>query len=294
MRKLSVALVFTFTSPVLLAQDLLSCLHPDVEQGMARSGIAGVVADAVVTRTLPEAMNGVDPPDNFELIASAVGARETTVAFKADQATAEAHEAALVALEADGWAVQGGERTPVYYEGSATSPVPSVMTSLCLDDRTVRVGSRFIEGLSYVNYHFSAAGLGRPCGGVEGIGSALAGLRSQNDLDQFMPSLRFPTDPATGNEVVARQMGSGGGSGSRYNTAQVNIAMPHGDLARFLGEQLGAAGWTADASWSGSLTAGSTWTRAADPEREIMATIEVAARTPTAYDVTFRITDLNQ
>lgn len=296
MRKLSVALVFSLSSPALLAQDLLSCLHPDVLQGLARSGITGV-GDAVVTRTLPEAMDGIDAPPNFELIASSVGARETTVAFKADQSTPEAHEAALSALEADGWEVQGGERAPVYYEGSPTSPVPSVMTMLCLDGRNLSVGSRFIEGTSYVNFHIRDAQGGGVCAGPSGLlasARSIGALRTQGDLDQFMPALRFPPDPATGNEIVARPMGSSSGSASRSNTAQVSIAMPHGQLAEFLGAQLGAAGWTADSSWSGALTAGSTWTRAPEPERELIATVEVAARTAAVYEVTFRITDLSQ
>ena len=80
MRKLSLALVLLLSSPVLLAQDLLSCLHPDVLQGLARSGITGV-GDGVVTRTLPPEMDGVDPPPAFELIATSVRAAETTVAY---------------------------------------------------------------------------------------------------------------------------------------------------------------------------------------------------------------------
>ncbi len=292
MRKLTVALVFSLSSPALFAQDLLSCLHPDVLQGLARNGIVGV-GDGVVTKTLPDEMNGVAPPPAFELIGTSVGLRETTVAFKADQPTPEAHEAAVAALESDGWIAQGPERTRVYYDGSPTSPVPSVMTGLCLDGQNLRVGSRFIEGLSYVNYHFPYMQPGNLCGSFPGPAANVAAFRTPRDLDPVMPSLRFPVDPATGNEVAARPAGSSNNLDSRSTTAEVSVAMPHGELAEFLGAQLAAEGWTADASWNGSMTAGSTWTRTPDPGRELMATVEVAARTEATREVTFRITDLS-
>lgn len=292
MRKLSLALVFLLSSPALLAQDLLSCLHPDVLQGLARNGIVGV-GDGVVTRTLPDEMDGIAPPPAFELIATSVGLRETTVAFKADLPTPEAHEAALAALEADGWVAQGPERTRVYYEGSPTSPVPSVMTGLCLDGQNLRVGSRFIEGLSYVNYHFPYMQSGNLCASFPGPAANLAAFRKPRDLEPFMPSLRFPLDPATGSEAAARPAGSTNNLDSRSTTAEVSIAMPHGELAGFLGAQLAAAGWTADASWNGSMTAGSSWTRTPEPGRELIATVEVAARTEATREVTFRIADLS-
>jgi hypothetical protein len=291
MRRLIVALVGLAATHTALSQDLLQCLHPDVSEGLARNSFVGV-RQAEVTGSMPAVMSGISLPPEFEFIAASVGENETVAAFRTDLANDVAHESALAALEADGWQVVG-DRANIYFAGDAGSPIPSLTAPVCRDDRRLTVGSRDIEGTSYVNYHFPTAGLPGGCGNSLGI-SAVGSRADTRSLEQFMPALRFPTDPATGQPAVARFTSSSGGSASSSSSSQVSIAMPIDSLAAFLAAQLGPSGWTADSSWAGSVTAGSTWLRQPDPDNDLLATLEVTARTPTVFDVSFSITQLNQ
>jgi hypothetical protein len=103
-----------------------------------------------------------------------------------------------------------------------------------------------------------------------------------------MPTLDFPPDPVTG--APARRGGSGSsGSQSRveiYHNASL------GELNTALTQQLVEQGWANDASWMGTTTAGSSWSKQSDDGTRVQGTLDLTDTGETTYTVMFRLVAL--
>src|SRR5690606_19363687 len=100
------------------------------------------------------------------------------------------------------------------------------------------------------------------------------GMESFTVLRAQMPKLDFP--PTAHSADRGPGISGYSGSGQTVSTSSV-IASPEtaASLAEYLAPQMTAQGWNPDASWSGSMSAGSTWTRRGDDDTPYWGTLEI-------------------
>lgn len=97
------------------------------------------------------------------------------------------------------------------------------------------------------------------------------------------PRFQFPEGTSLG------QFGGGGGSNSLYtNASRIISSDTPARLAEHLATQLQAQGWQADADWSASGGAGSTWRKTHDGELT-WGTLEIIRVSEDTYDVDFTL-----
>lgn len=275
-----VAISAAFSLPV-LGQDLLQCVDPDVANGL----ISGSRSETrlTVTRTLPEALSAYRAPDGFELIGSAVrgDALLTTTAFKTELDTAEAFAALLGSFEEDGWVVEP-DQAPQQTFNVTSQPLTGVV---CRDRKRRALSVRETDGVRYASILLPAEMPSWECNAED---RRLGGMESFTALRAQMPKLDFPPTarPASG----APGIGGYSGSGQTVSTSS-RISSPDtaASLAEHLAPQMTAQGWSVDASWSGSVSAGSTWTRRGADDTPYWGTLEVFSIGDDTYDVAFMI-----
>ena len=106
---------------------------------------------------------------------------------------------------------------------------------------------------------------------------------------QYAPSLELPIDPVTGEP--ARM----GGSGSSGTQSRIEIRRYSGSLSaltQFMTQQLVEQGWTNDASWMGTTTAGSAWWQQPEPGTRVQGTLDVTKTADSNYTIMFRLVAL--
>lgn len=288
MRKLIFVLAGTFCGFTAYSQDLLECVNPDVLHGLVLRSSAD--EGAVFSSASPAQMSDITAPPQFDWIGSVertegIGA-SVSAAFRTDLTPDAAIEAAMAGLTSSGWEAQpqmGGG-------GGAFASMPMTLAqTACLDEQPVSVSANEIENTTYVTYNFSTSSANTACSTADPR-NPLAGLGG--NIYRDMPSLEFPPDPVTGEPVRSSGGGGGGSQNVRYSTTQVTHNESLNGLAIFLSEQLSAQGWIADTSWAGATTAGSSWTRRADPDASLQGMLQITALANSRYDVTFRIVTL--
>jgi hypothetical protein len=233
-------------------------------------------------------MSQVAVPAPFDWIGSAERggtlAPSVTAAFRTDLTAAMALDAAIDGLTSSGW-----ERRDRPSFGGAVFGGPALPRSetACRGDDPVTVTASEMNGVTYVSYGFSLSRNNTAC---DQDPRAIFGSSS---ADRYMPNLQFPPDPVTGQAVRPRGSGGGGGGNERYSQTEIEHNATLGDLASYLSQQLAAQGWISDASWTGSTTAGSTWSRQPDADTELEGTLEIITLAATRYDVSFHVVTRN-
>lgn len=291
MRRVAAVLFAGCVTYTVSAADLLQCLPPDELHGIVRNGITGAGNAAVTDEILPE-LEGVEWPPDAVFVGSSFSDSSNVTVFRTELAREAAFAQAVAGAKRAGWAEMGGADLVGRVGAAVNMPSPEAARAtmvLCKNDRPMTLSARVTENTSYLYYRL-ASGAGGCAPAPRAIVTRSAAVSS---LERYFPSLRFPDDPATGRPAVARAGGSGGSGQSRYSSTQVSIAMPLGELAAFLGAQIAEGGWAPDSSWTGALTAGSTWTRKSVENTDLMAVLDLAARSPTSFDVTFRLVALD-
>ncbi len=266
--------------------NLLACLNPDVLHGLVmRDG------ELVVSLDRPPEMSFLATPAELDWIASAARSTSTTAAFRSALAPEAALSAAMGALEQDGWTTQ-----PFNTSGGVFSPPVQVLTgSACQANQRVSVTTRPADGGSYLTYGFKANSAVTGCGPANSAGLAGPFVPTPDDgVQAYMPTLQFPPDPASGRAAITEGNRGGGSTRSRYNSTTVLLDMPIVELASVLSRQIAEQGWVADASWSGAVTAGSSWSRQPSPEIDLAGTLELVETGDSSYTVMFRIVQLEE
>jgi hypothetical protein len=146
----------------------------------------------------------------------------------------------------------------------------------CREGQPVSMSASAIDGVTYVILSASRNA------------NASAGFRNACDqqvrspfvtsaLDQFMPTLEMPRDPATGRQVSARGGGGSNGDAKRNASTSFTIKDSIGNVAQHFARQMAEQGWKSEAAWTGSATAGSTWTRPMDSDATLQGMLVVSA-----------------
>lgn len=264
MQKLMMVAALALFSLQLPAQDALQGIDRDVLNGLIYSGRPEM--KMTVSRSLPATMSGLRVPQGFTLIGSSVRGdgrmRATAVALRTSLPLDRAYAALVDAQRAEGFVIEPSPY-PQTFQVAGGRQEGTVCRNgerrgLLLDDSG---GVRYAGILSYPDTRRLACNAQDPRASMLGLEI----LRGQS------PRFTFPASA----RLVNGMGGGGGGSNDTYTTS-TRIQSPDSAaaLAEHLASQMAAQGWRRDASWAGSLSAGSTWRRETD-ERNLWGTIEI-------------------
>jgi hypothetical protein len=114
-------------------------------------------------------------------------------------------------------------------------------------------------------------------------------VRMPSPLDDYMPTLELPRDPATGQPVAIQGNSGAGGDPKRRASVGFKLKDSVDSVANHFASQLAGQGWQADTNWSGTGTAGSTWTRRLDDDTVLQAMLSVSAFADDRFTAVFRV-----
>jgi hypothetical protein len=252
-------------------------VNPDVVNSLLFGGRPNEVS---VTRSLPDALADFGSPAGFELIGSmhqGIG-DATTTAFKTDLDLQAAFDSLVASFAPDGWILEENTSPNTFL-----LPDRPLSGSICRDgDRRV-ISVRDVNGTHYASISTYSQGQVRACGDA----GRPDPIRDVFALQQELPRFSFPESAQAVNNAGAS--GISGSSGGIGTAARITSPDSAGSLANHLGNQMIDQGWYRDASWSGSLSSGSTWTRQLDDGTPVWGTLEVIELTNRTYEVEIRM-----
>lgn len=274
------------------AASLADCVDPHVLFGLLLPFETAFKA----VSTPPAELGALQPPRELTWLGGAEHVTAASSTHSAVYRTSLPREAARAAmatvLVAAGWKAQPAVGT-TFRNIFVSSGLPGMGETYCREGTPVTLDSRVLEGVTYVVLsRQTGAGFASTCDRpVPQI------ARTASPLDEFLPQLELPLDPATGRPVAMR--GGGGGSsagGSRWNRrSDVSFRSKESldSIAGHFASQLAAQGWRPDASWSGAVSAGSTWISRADDDTLLEGALQIAAFGNDRYTVAFRAGQVN-
>lgn len=266
------------------------CIDPDVLYGLLLPGLQG--QSFRVASVVPPELAGFKPPRQLTWLGAtergAGGTMQVSAVYRSSLAPEAARIAAAAALAADGWELQSSYR-PLGNSVFVSARIPGLADTYCREGKPVGLLSSALDGVTYVVLSVSrvgnSAGLISPCDP-----SSQPVARPVSALDPYMPALALPSDPATGQPVAMRSGGGGSNSDTKRRTS-VSFALNASlaSVAQHFASQMAAQGWAADASWSGTGTAGSTWTRRMDDDSHLQGNLSVSAFDTDRFTVVFHV-----
>lgn len=273
----------------------LDCVDPDVLRGLLLPGPIGQTFR--ITPGAPPELAAFKPPRQLIWLGGTErgsgGVTQSSSVYRSNLAPDAARAAAVGVLTAGGWRLQSDDRfystTNLFVSGNSQ---PGGET-YCREGRSVRVMASALDGVTYVVLSVSrtdsSAGFTNAC---DQPPQSVA--RSTSPLDEYMPTLELPRDPATGQPVAMRS-GGGGSSGDSKRRANASFTLKDSvdNVARHFGSQMAGQGWHADTNWSGAGTAGSTWTRRLDDDTVLQAILSVSAFADDRFTAVFRAVRTN-
>lgn len=271
--------------------DPLDCLDPDVIHGLLLQGLSNPTFSTA--STLPPEMAAFKAPRQFTLIGSterapagSPGISSVSVAYRSKLAPAAARAEGLQALAASGW-IQNADSDPPFVNVFRSASTPVTGETWCREGQPVAISASAIDGVTYVI--LSASRNSNGAGFRNACDQPPRPLRAASILDQYMPALEMPRDPATGRQVSS--LGGGGSSGDvkRNANSSFTIRDSIGNVAQHFARQMAEQGWMSEATWMGSDTAGSTWTRAMDSDTTLRAMLMVSAFDNDRYTTVFNV-----
>lgn len=266
-----------------LAEDLLSCVDPDVRQALVSHVHGG---DTVISRELPEAFEAFQVPESFDYIGSSVSEFQTMVAYKTSLETGPALERAMESLAAAGWKeirnrfrLSGGFRS---------KDIPSYST-LCRDDRTFSMTARRAVEATFVNMTTASRQVDPSC---DALISPQTLFDRDRGLSQHMPALSLPEGAKAARGVSLGAIMGGVSSDNRTSRTSITVstALSAQELMDDFARQLDEQGWRIDAQWSGRLAVGSTWSAQPDDTLSLFAALDIVGIDESIYQAYFRIT----
>lgn len=275
MRRLCALVLGTLFATTSMGQDLLAGIDPDVLRGLLLPGEQSLVA----TTAVPAELSAIRMPRELRWIGSAErtlgpapgpGVPVVVIAaWRSDAPPATASRLAIDALAAGG----GTTVQPAMSIGQGvfkTARAAPPQQQVCRDGRPFTVISNAMDGVTYVVVQIQRSTTGlcdarmRP--------SFLGG----GELAAHLPELEIPVDPGTGQAARIHSSG-GGGSPEGRSTVRVGFALRDSaaNVASHFARQMSAQGWQQDTSWSGSVTAGSSWLKPRESAPPLNALLQV-------------------
>jgi hypothetical protein len=234
----------------------------------------------VIDDTMPAAIAAIDRPASFVWIGGRDGTSSVAGAFRTDAEPSAALAAAVAGLSSEGWEVNSSARMVNAFE----SPILERSETLCRNGESMSIAARRVGGVNYLSYGIRKSSEGSICQNPGPNGFGMPGGIPGGDGTQ--PDFDFRAIDPAASERGFSSGGSGSGSSSR-RTRGLRIDSSLTGLADGLGQQLIAQGWSPDARWTGSRTAGSTWSRRTDDDRNLSGALDVIERGESVFNVVF-------
>jgi hypothetical protein len=200
-----------------------------------------------------------------------------------------ARAAGVKALTAGGWNLNPGRGFAMInvFRSANSNPIGE---TYCREGKPVSISAGALDGVTYLILSLSRIA------NVDGdVSNACeqprqpAPARAASLLDGYMPTLDLPRDPVTGQQLAMRGGGSSNGNLKRSTSASFTLNGSVGDMARHFAGQMAQQGWSNEANWNGTASAGSTWTRQAEDETVLHSTLMVSAFDDGNFTVTFNV-----
>jgi len=277
MRRIACLAVAALCGAGASGQSPLDCVEPDVLHSLLLQGQGEATT---ITSQVPPEISALRMPGGFNWIGSAerimgrVNATTTmsqvTAAWRSSLPPDAARAAAASALATSGWDVRP---TPAMNSVFRTASMQFAQPA-CRDGKPVNISASAMDGATYVLLRIQRGNIGnticdqpmRPA------------FNSGTGFDAHLPHLEMPVNPANGLEAGMMMSGGSGSSGTAYNAhAEFMASDSAGNIARQFARQMDDQGWDSDADWSGSSTAGSSWSKRVDAGAPVQATLTVTA-----------------
>lgn len=273
------------------ARNPLDCLDLDVIRGILLLGSGNQTFN--LAAELPSDLAGFKAPDQLTWVGStertysSMPQSTSSAVYRANLAPAAAQAVAARALTAGGWQLHDAS-----WAGSANifTAGDSVQNSetYCREGKPVSLGASSLDGVTYVVLSASRI-LDRTSGMTSACDQPPQPVRTASALDNYMPRLETPLDPATRRPVAVSDGGGSNGDTKRSSNAVFVIQSSVGSVAQHFASQLAQQGWSAEAAWNGAGTAGSTWTRRGDADAAMLGTLVVSAFEGNRFTAVFQV-----
>ena len=268
---------------------LADCVDPHVLFGLLLPSVTAFK----VTSAPPSDLDTLQPPRELAWLGGTeritTGASTLAAVYRTDLSPDAARAAMAGALAAAGWKPLFGNYAPTSRNVFASATVSVASWTYCRDGRPVMLTSSALDGVTYVVLSIQrGAGFAGTC-----EQPTLQSANVESPVDDILPRLELPRDPATGRTVAMRSGGAGGGGARQQSNVSFRSTDSLGGIASHFASQLAAQGWQSDTGWSGASSAGSTWLRSADDDTLLEGALKISAFGNDRYTVVFRVAQVN-
>lgn len=291
MRRVAFITMAMLSGAAAFGQGLLDCVDPDVLRALLLQGQSE--RPTVFTSAVPAELAPLRMPGGFAWIGSAertmgradatTNSSQVTAAWRSSLAPAAARAATATALTSSGWEIRGQSvGNPVF--SSSANPMSQ---TACRNGKPVSMSTAAMDGVTYVMFTIQ-----RGNNNDSTCNSSNQFMRPATGFDPYLPRLEMPADPATGATVRMPSYGTSIRNGTFIARAQFAVKDSPGNVARHFAKQMADQGWISDASWNGTATAGSSWSRRGDGGGLIQATLMVTAADERQFTTVLRVLSL--
>ncbi len=296
MRRTASLTVMILASMAVSAQGLLDCIDPDVRNALLMANMGGRQVP-VITLTVPAELATVKMSGEFTWVGSTervIGRLDASTdlvqvnaAWRSSLPREAAWTAASAALANSGWQVMPRANVgPTVFDLGGN---PLFLTA-CRDGQSISLRFNEMDDVTYALF-IQQRGTNNNTSCNRTLSPSLM-LGSGTGLDQYIPRFEMPVNPATGVRVPVAET-TGGARGTTFNAQAVFVAKDSiGNIARLFAAQMKEQGWSSDASWNGTATAGSTWSRRVDAGSPVQATLSVTKFGEQQFKTMLRVTRL--
>jgi hypothetical protein len=264
-----------------LGQDFLECVSPDVTRSLLMT--TRDAPEYLVTGDVPPTLADFDTPAGFSWVGSRVTGYDVKSTWKSNLAPRAAQQAFNAALEANGFAT--------WNEGDDSGFVltsPPMSTLACRDSTMGVLIVRDVDGARYLTLAIPERAETQTCA------EYMTPNPSFSRAFDLIPRLETPPEVLISGRPGALPTGSGSGSGNAYTSSiEVEGIGSVSSLVAVLGDQVRDQGWVADATWTGTHSAGSTWTRALDDGTRLAGKLTVQSIGSGYHELSFMLVPMN-
>ena len=249
MKRMAIAGAGALVSLSAFGQDLLQCVNPDVINTLLM--VSREAPEYTLTPDRPDVLAGFSAPPEFAWIGSRSTAFDVKAAYRTDLEPLAARQAFVAAMQGQGFQVLSED------DSGFVLTSPPLLTSMCRESVVGTIILREVGNARYLTVSFPNQIQPRSCEAMRNQ-TASVGRRGFD----LIPKLITPPEVEISRRPGALPTGSGSGSNDSFTSSiEVQGVDSMSGLASLLSDQIRDQGWSADSSWSGSVSAGSTWMR---------------------------------
>lgn len=270
--------------------DLLACVDPDVRRAFLDLHFP---AGQRIVPGIPDEFSRIKFPDYLSPIGTMEMNNRLTVGFAGSKSGVSAVDDIVAVLLEAGWKEQ--QDTLLFGGGGGGFQMTNTLQfrALCsAENWSTTLRSRQVDSVTYVTVNVPIApARGQMDACSADTSSMPAGIF--DTLHRYLPTLKMPEEatpePASNQFII---MGSSGGSEHVDTKARFNTQISSEQLAAFFSAQLLDQGWRMDASWTGSVSEGSTWVSATEDEAVLAGELAIYNEGDDAYHLVFTLRKL--